>query len=80
MSKRQEKIAERIREQQEFISARRNQQLMMLEQAYEAGLRIYEENKDKLSPEEIENIEAMKVDQLEMLEKLRLEAHPRTEA
>jgi hypothetical protein len=80
MSKRQEKIAERIKEQQEFIAARRNQQLMMLEQAYEAGLRIYEENKDKLSPEEIENIEAMKADQLEMLEKLRLEAHPRTEA
>jgi len=80
MSKRQEKIEERIKEQQEFIAARRNQQLMMLEQAYEAGLRIYEDNKDKLSPEEIENIEAMKVEQLEMLEKLRLEAHPRTEA
>jgi hypothetical protein len=80
MSKRQEKINERIKEQQGFISARRNQQLMMFEQAYEAGLRIYENNKDKMSPEDIATIEAMKADQLETLEKLRLEAHPRTEA
>ena len=60
MSKRQEKIQESIKRQREFISARRQQQLLMLEQAYEVGLSIYEKNKDKLSSEEVEKIEAMK--------------------
>lgn len=80
MSKRQEKLQATIKRQQDFISARRQQQLIMLEQAYEAGLRLYEENKDKLSPEDVDTIEKMKIDQLDTLEKLRLEAYPRTEA
>ena len=80
MSKTQDKRTQRKAEQQAFITARREQQFLMLEQAYEAGLRIYEENKDKLSPEDVAHIEAMKVDQLETLEKLRLEAYPSTEA
>ena len=57
MSNRQDKIKESINKQKDFISARRQQQLFMLEQAYEVGLNIYETNKDKLSPEEIEKIE-----------------------
>lgn len=76
MSKRQEKIQESIERQREFISARRQQQLLMLEQAYKVGLNIYETNKDKLSPEEIEKIEAMKVEQIAAIEKLKLEAYP----
>jgi hypothetical protein len=76
MSKRQEKIQESIERQKEFISARRQQQLLMLEQAYEVGLSIYEKNKDKLSPEEVEKIEAMKAEQIAAIEKLKLEAYP----
>ena len=76
MSKRQEKIQESIERQREFISARRQQQLLMLEQAYKVGLNIYDTNKDKLSPEEIEKIEAMKVEQIAAIEKLKLEAYP----
>ena len=74
MSKAQDKKESRIKEQQQFISERRNQQLTMLEQAYETGLRLYETNKDKLSPEQIETIEAMKAKQIEALERLRDEA------
>jgi len=76
MSKRQEKIQESIERQREFISARRQQQLLMLEQAYEVGLSIYEKNKDKLSSEEVEKIEAMKAEQIAAIEKLKLEAYP----
>jgi tRNA U34 5-methylaminomethyl-2-thiouridine-forming methyltransferase MnmC len=76
MSKRQEKIQESIERQREFISARRQQQLFMLEQAYEVGLNIYETNKDKLSFEEVEKIEAMKAEQIAAIEKLKLEAYP----
>ena len=76
MSNRQDKIKESIERQREFISVRRQQQLLMLEQAYEVGLSIYEKNKDKLSPEEVEKIEAMKAEQIAAIEKLKLEAYP----
>ena len=75
MSKTQDKRALRIKEQKQFISERRNQQLIMLEQAYETGLRLYEANKDNLSPEQIDAIEAMKAEQLEALERLRNEVN-----
>ena len=80
MSKRQEKIQANIKRQQDFIAARRQQQLVMLEQAYQIGLKLYEENKDKLSAEEIEQIEFMKAEQLGAIEKLKLEAYPTTQA
>ena len=76
MSNRQDKIKESINKQKNFISARRQQQLFMLEHAYEVGLNIYETNKDKLSPEEIQKIESMKAEQLTAIEKLKLEAYP----
>jgi hypothetical protein len=75
MSKAQDKKELRIKEQKEFILERRTQQLAMLEQAYETGLRVYETNKDKLSVEQIEAIEAMKAEQIEVLERLRDEIH-----
>lgn len=80
MSNRQDKIKANIDSQQEFLSARRTQQLMMLEQAYETGLRIYEANKDKMSPEEIKQIEGMKAEQLELLEKVRNDINPSPKA
>jgi hypothetical protein len=80
VSNRQDKIKANIDSQQEFLSARRTQQLMMLEQAYETGLRIYEANKDKMSPEEIKQIEGMKAEQLELLEKVRNDINPSPKA
>lgn len=80
MSKTQEKRAQRKAEQQAFIAARRAQQLAMLEQAYLVGLKIYEDKKSEMSPEEIEIIEKLKAEQLELLEKLRNEANPNPEA
>jgi hypothetical protein len=60
MSKTQEK-RERVKaEQQEFIKQRRLQELKVLEAQFELGLKLYEENKDKLSAEEIEQMEAEK--------------------
>ena len=79
MSKTQDKRALRKEEQQEFIAARRAQQLAMLEQAYLIGLHLYEEKKSELSQEEIDMIEKLKAEQLELLEQLRLEANPNPE-
>lgn len=80
MSKRQEKIENNIKEQQEFIAIRRGKQLAMFEQAYLVGLQIYEDNKDKMSPEEIDAVERMKEEQLTLLKKLQHEANPNPEA
>jgi len=76
MSKTQDKKAQRIADAQEFVAERRKMQLEILEQNYEAGVRIYEAQKDKLSPEEIEQIEAMKAEQRAALDKLREQINP----
>lgn len=73
MSKRQDKIEERRKEQHQFLAARRSQQLAMLEHMFEVGNKLYEDNKDKLSPEEIAQIEKMRDEQLASLEKVREE-------
>lgn len=71
MSKRQDKIEARRKEQHEFLAIRRQKQLAMLEHMFEVGNRLYEENKDKLSAEEVEQIEKMRAEQLASLEKVR---------
>jgi pyruvate formate-lyase activating enzyme-like uncharacterized protein len=58
MSKRQEKIAERQAEQHEFLKERRQLQIAVFESNFNVGLNFYEENKDKMSEEEIAMIEA----------------------
>jgi hypothetical protein len=60
MSKTQDKKAARIAEQKAFIKQRRLQELLALEAQFNYGLKLYEENKDKLSAEEIEQMEAEK--------------------
>ena len=60
MSKTQDK-RERVKaEQKSFIKQRRLQQLLALEAQFNYGLKLYEDNKDKLSAEEIEQMEAEK--------------------
>ena len=73
MSKRQEKIAQRVAEQQHFLRARKTIQLGMFEQALEVGLKVYEDNKDRLSAEDISKIEAQLEENKRLIEKLRNE-------
>jgi hypothetical protein len=80
MSKTQNKRQERAHEAATFIAERRKIQLAMLEQNFQIGVQLYESNKDKLSPEEIEQIEAMMAEQKASLERLKLEANPPAEA
>lgn len=71
MSKRQEKIAQRMEEQQTFLRARKTIQLQMFENALEFGLKVYEDNKDKLSAEDVSKIEAQLEENRALIKKLR---------
>lgn len=80
MSKTQDKRAQRKAEQQEFLRARKAMQLVMFEQALEAGLAVYENNKDKLSEDDIAKIEAQLEENKQLIEKLRSEIDSPTQA
>lgn len=73
MSKTQDKKARRKAEQQAFLRERREMQVAMFEQAFNTGLRIFEENREKLSPEEIEVIEKDIEENRALIDKLRRE-------
>lgn len=67
MSKTQDK-RERVKsEQKVFIKQRRLQELQVLEAQFAYGLKLYEEGKDKLSAEEIEQMEDSKKKFMETL-------------
>lgn len=57
MSKTSEKRAARIAEAAEFVKQRREMTLEMFERNFEVGMKIYEDNKDKMSAEEVELLE-----------------------
>jgi len=57
MSKTSEKRAARIAEAAEFVKQRREMTLNMFERNFEVGMKIYEDNKDKMSAEEVELLE-----------------------
>lgn len=73
MSKTQDKRAQRKAEQQAFLRERREMQLNMFEQAFNTGLRIFEENREKLSSEEIEVIEKDIEENRALIDRLRRE-------
>lgn len=52
MSKTQEKRARRKAEAEDFVRERRKKQITIFENNFEAGLKYFEENKDKMSEEE----------------------------
>lgn len=58
MSKRQEKIEANKAEQQAFLKERRQVQIAVFESNFNVGLNFYQENKDKMSEEEVALIEA----------------------
>ena len=80
MSKTQNKRQERVREAAHFVSERRTIQLQILEQNYEMGVKLFLDQKDTLSPEEVEQIEKMMTEQRAALDKLHEQVNPRTEA
>lgn len=90
MSKTQDKRAARNLERIDFLIARKKTQYSMFEQAVAIGEKLYEENKDKLSSEEVEQLEEMRqenqrlleqvADMIRVLEKERDEANPNPQA
>jgi hypothetical protein len=73
MSKTQDKRAARIAEQKAFIKQRRLQELKVLEAQFNLGLELYEKTKEKLSAEEIEQMEAEKQKFMDSLFKFKKE-------
>jgi len=80
MSKTQNKRQERLREAASFISERRAIQLQVLEQNYEIGVKLFLDQKDTLSLEEVDQIEKMMAEQRAALDKLHEQVDPRTKA
>jgi cob(I)alamin adenosyltransferase len=73
MSNRQEKIKRNQEEAAHFVSARREVQLAIFESNFKVGLQMIEDNRDKLSEEELETLEKQ-IKEIELvLEKLRSE-------
>ena len=54
----------------EFLIARKKTQYSMFEQAVAIGEKIYEDNKDKLSAEEIEKLEEMRQYNSQLLDQI----------
>jgi pyruvate formate-lyase activating enzyme-like uncharacterized protein len=71
MSKRQDKIAERQADQHEFLKERRQLQIAVFESNFNVGLNFYQENKDKMSEEEVTMIEAEIESNRKLLEELK---------
>jgi cob(I)alamin adenosyltransferase len=71
VSKKQDKKAANIAEAAAFVKERRVRNLEIFESNFQVGLRIYEENKDKLSPEEVAHMESEIERQREILEEYK---------
>lgn len=73
MSKTQEKRARRLAEQQAFLKERRETQLKLFEYNFNVGLKLFEDNRDKMSEEEIQAIEKEIEENRALIDKLRRE-------
>jgi hypothetical protein len=73
MSKRQEKIARNKAEQQAFIKERRKLELAWLENNFELGKKMYEDNKDKMTEQEVEFVEKEMAGQIEFIANFKKE-------
>ncbi len=71
MSNRQAKIAANIAEQHEFLKERKQIQIAVFESNFNVGLNFYQENKDKMSKEEIKLIEDEIESNRKLLEELK---------
>jgi hypothetical protein len=71
VSNRQAKIAANIAEQHEFLKERKQIQIAVFESNFNVGLNFYQENKDKMSKEEIKLIEDEIESNRKLLEELK---------
>jgi hypothetical protein len=71
MSKTQDKRALRKAEAEEFVRERRKKQIAIFESNFEAGIKYFEENKDKMSEEEIAIITLEIQSNLETIEEFK---------
>jgi hypothetical protein len=71
MSKTQEKKDRNIAEAAAFIKERHQVQMAVFESNFEAGVQVYQANKDKMSPEEIEIVEKEMAGAQELIDKLK---------
>ena len=71
VSKTQENRAQRLAEQEAFIKQRRMDQYLAFQANFDAGLKIYEANKDKLTPEQIAQLNAEIEHKLESLKEFK---------
>jgi len=71
MSKRQEKIEANKAEQHSFLKERRQVQIAVFESNFNVGLNFYQENKDKMSKDEIKLIEDEIESNRKLLEELK---------
>lgn len=74
MSKTQDKRAQRADEAAAFVAARLSINLAMFERNFEAGQKLYLDNKDRLSPEECEAIEVEMVKTKGLIDEIKLRA------
>jgi hypothetical protein len=80
MSKTQDKQKARMEETKAFVQQRRQLQYEILKNNFDVGVKLYLDNKDKMSEDEINQVEGMMAEQEAALERIRLEAYPSTEA
>ena len=73
MSKTQDKKAARIAEAAAFVKQRRVNNLEMFEQSFETGLRIFEERKESIPPEEVEMLEKQKEETIKLIADMKAE-------
>jgi hypothetical protein len=73
MSKTQDKRAARIAETKAFVRERREVQLKVFEANFEAGLELFNNNKDKMTTEEIAMIEAEIEQNRQIIENIKKE-------
>lgn len=73
MSKTQEKRARRAAEREAFLAERRAKQIAMLEQNYLLGVKIMEDNKEKMSEEELKFLETEMVNQRAFIDNIKKE-------
>lgn len=71
MSNRKDKIAANIAEQHAFLKERRQLQIAVFESNFNVGLNFYQENKDKMSEDEIKLIEDEIVSNRKLLDELK---------
>lgn len=73
MSKTQEKRALRKAQQKEFIKQRRSKELGILMFNFELGKKMFEDNKETLSQEQINELELNMFDQAKYIEEFAIE-------